>query len=99
MVTLNNEFPFIHILYGDKIFDYAFKEASDDVKKFAKLSVEELAKECANAEGTNDRAKCIIIEHILTTRLFKLQSNASWGAGILALLGVLVGYFFRSSCP
>lgn len=99
MIATDKKFPFIHILYGDAIFGYAFDDASDSVKQLAKLSVEELAKECANAEVDNDRTRCIIIEHILTTRLFKIQSNASWGAGVLALLGVLIGYLFRGSGP
>jgi hypothetical protein len=97
MLAVDKEFPFIHFLYGDEIFGYAYKEATDNVKRLAKLSIEELANECANAENNSDRATCIIIEHILTTRLFKIQSTASWGAGILALVGVLMGYFFKGS--
>lgn len=91
IIAPNKKFPFIHFIYGDKIYDYEFAEASDTVKQLAKLSIEDLAKERVDAEVVKDLAKCIIIDHILTTRLFKIQSNASWGAGILALLGVLLG--------
>lgn len=95
MIVSSRKFPFVSILRGDAIFEHAFNEASADVRRMAKLSVEELAKEYADAEIKKNRATCIIIEHILSVRLYKIQSNAAWGAGILALLGMLVGYILR----
>jgi hypothetical protein len=97
LVVLGNKFPFLQVLTGEEIFEHAFVEASNDTIRRAKSSVEELSKEYAEAETNGDRATCVVIEHILSTRLLRIQANTALiatGITVCAMLAsTILGYY------
>ena len=99
LIEFDVKFPFVHLIYGRDLFEHAFAEASDDTKRLAKSSIEELTKECAEAETRGDRATSIVIEHFLSARLLKSQTNTaliSAGVSVCATLGaVFLGHYIR----
>jgi hypothetical protein len=105
LFVLDKKFPYLHLLVGEKLFEYAFAEASDDTKRRVKSSEEELARELAEAEVKNDRVTCILIDHMLSTRLLKIQTNVTLVATAIAscatLIAAVLGYFLGAgtNCP
>lgn len=67
-------------------------EMADEAKVLRELDTWQLA-EALNECGSfgSDPAKHTYIEHLLAQRLAKLQSKASWGAGLIGFFGAILG--------
>lgn len=96
LIEFNNKLPFIHLIYGKSLFEHAFSEASDDLKRRAKATIEDLAKEYNEAKLKKDHVACVVIDHILNTRLIAMQNKitlvGSVISAIAAIAGVILGY-------
>ena len=105
LVELNKNFPFVHFIYGQSLFEHAFAEASDDSKRRAKATIEELAIEYNEAKTKKDHVTCVVIDHILNTRLIAMQNKTTFLAAVISacatIIGVILGYLLGtgSNCP
>lgn len=70
--------------------DYWWKSATDYELSLSKMSLSELARELQDMKVRKEVANTIIVEHMLTARLVRIQSRASWGSGWLAFAGAVL---------
>jgi hypothetical protein len=91
MLVVTKSFPFFQIIRKKDQFEYFFNEFSDEEKKLIKLTAPELAKEYDIAKNKKDNGRCLLIEHYLSLRLFKLQSRSTLTAAIIASISAIAG--------
>ena len=73
-------------------YSFWFNHFTDEEKKLALMDAWQLASIIKDAGVRRDmEQKRIIAEHMLNVRLAKIQATASWGAGILAFVGAIIG--------
>lgn len=73
-------------------FGVWFDELTDEEKGLKGKTVWELAMIIEDADaGVEAKRNKIVAEHMLNSRLARIQANAAWGSGVLGFLGGIVG--------
>jgi hypothetical protein len=69
---------------------YWWNKFSDYELELSRMTLTELASELNRAKVRNEVENSIIVEHILSSRLARIQSNASWWSGWLGFAGAML---------
>lgn len=72
-------------------YAYWLTHFTDEERKLREMDVMELAAALHEAQVRRDDRRRIVVEYMLGSRLARLQSKASWGSGILAFVGAVLG--------
>ncbi|MGR6106262.1 MAG: hypothetical protein ACU4EQ_12855 [Candidatus Nitrosoglobus sp.] len=70
-------------------YDFWWKYFSDEEKKLKRMDAWQLIEIIQNARQETEQ-KCIVAEHMLSIRLARIQSKASWDSGFLGFLGAII---------
>lgn len=84
-------FARIRAFFARDQYSFWWNEFTDRDKELSRLSTRQLAQELNKARTNKDGEEQIIIEHLLSQRLAQMQSNASWGSGVLGFIGAIIG--------
>lgn len=71
-------------------FAHEFQLLTDYERALAKMSLSDLASELQRTQVRHETSNTIIVEHILASRLVRLQSRASWWSGWLGFAGAML---------
>ena len=69
---------------------YWWKLVTDYERSLSKMSLSELASELQRTQVRHEKANTIIVEHMLSARLARIQSRASWWSGWLGFAGAML---------
>lgn len=64
---------------------------TNEERVLSEMDAKQLSSALSEAQMQNNREREILVEHILSARLARLQSNASWGSGTLGFVGAIIG--------
>lgn len=90
MIAFSSRFPWVKWLSEEAAVKLFFEQYTDYERSLSKMTLSELASELDRTQKSNEASNTIIVEHILASRLVRIQSNASWWSGWLNILGAML---------
>jgi len=69
---------------------YWWKLVTDYERSLSKMSLSDLASELQRTQVRQEAANTIIVEHMLSARLARIQSRGSWWSGWLGFAGAML---------
>jgi hypothetical protein len=71
-------------------YEYWWKRLTDYERKLSKMSLSDLASELQRTKARYETENTTIVEHVLATRLARIQSRGSLWSGWLAFVGAIL---------